>query len=52
MPFTSTAFIAKKMNKPSIFYDPSKWINLKDPSSLGIEVFNCKENLNKWTETL
>ena len=52
MPFTSTAFIAKKMSKPSIFYDPCKWINLKDPSSLGMEVFNCKESLNKWIETL
>ena len=40
------------MNKPSIFYDPCKWINLNDPSSLGMEVLNCKENLNKWIQIL
>ena len=26
MPFTSTGFIAKKMNKPSIFYDSTNWL--------------------------
>ena len=52
MPFTSTGFIAKKMNKPSIFYDPCKWINVNDPSSLEMDVFNCKENLNKWIQML
>lgn len=48
MPFTSTGFIAYKMGKPSVFYDPCNWIDLKDPSALGLNVFNNKENLNKW----
>ena len=52
MPFTSTGFIAKKMNKPSIFYDSTNWININDPSSLGLDVINNKENLDEWVKNL
>ena len=49
--FTSTGFIAK-MNKPSIFYDSTNWININDPSSLGLDVINNKENLDEWVKNL
>lgn len=50
MPFTSPAFIANKQQKPSIFYDPFKWINTKDPSAMNLEIINNQEDLNYWVK--
>ena len=40
------------MNKPSVFYDSTNWININDPSSLGLDVINNKEKLNQWVRNL
>ena len=50
MPFTSPAFISKIKEKPTVFYDPIKWINLKDPSAMNLEIINNREDLNNWVK--
>lgn len=52
MPFTSPACIGKILKKPSIFYDPCKWINLKDPSRMELEIINNKTDLDDWVNKL
>jgi len=53
-PFTSTAIIAKTLNKPSFFYDPVIWVQKNDLASHGIPIihgFNdLKENILKILE--
>lgn len=50
-PFTSTAIIANELNKPSIYYDPSKLIsNLNSHINHGIKTINDLNSLKKWVE--
>ena len=52
MPFTSPACIGKIMKKPSIFFDPCKWINLKDTSRMNLDIINDKGDLNNWIKKI
>jgi polysaccharide biosynthesis PFTS motif protein len=48
MPYTSTALIAKELNKPSIYYDP-RGILMRDASaSHSIPIVSSKQKLHKW----
>lgn len=48
-PYTSTASIASYLNKPSIFYDPSKKLDENDLYfSKGIKILNDKNSLKDW----
>lgn len=47
IPFTSTAIIAKKLKKPSWYYDPTGTINKKDRNARGISIISGKDELNK-----
>ncbi len=47
VPFSSTALIAEKLNKPSIYYDPLKYVSKEDTYSCGIKtIFENKELYN------
>ncbi len=48
MPFTSTAIIAHKLGKPSIYYDPSGLIEKDDRAAHGIPIINNKSELLNW----
>jgi polysaccharide biosynthesis PFTS motif protein len=50
MPFTSTAIIAKCMQKTSIFYDPTGNVNKDNIASHGIQLISGKESLKSWVE--
>ncbi len=52
VPFSSTALIAKKINKPSIYYDPKSFVSLDDVFSSGIEIFSSKKELSNFIENL
>lgn len=52
MPFTSTALIAKFMDKPSVFYDPSCIIQKDDIAAHGIEIISNKVDLLNWMSKL
>ena len=52
IPFTSTALIAKDLNKPSIFYDPSGYIDKTDRAAHGIDILSGKVELEKWIMNL
>jgi polysaccharide biosynthesis PFTS motif protein len=50
-PFTSTAIIANELNKPSIYYDPSKLIsNLNRHIDHDIKTINDLNLLREWVE--
>ena len=51
LPFTSTSIVAKNLNKPTVFYDPSGKIALNDPGSFGVEILNMKEGIHLWMES-
>lgn len=52
-PYTSTASIASYLNKPSVFYDPSKKLDDKDlVFSKGIKILNKKDLLENWISGL
>lgn len=48
MPFTSTALIAKKIGKPSIYYDPFGLVQKDDCAAHGIEVIVGSSELEQW----
>ena len=52
LPFTSVSYIAKKINKPSIYYDPENYILKNDKSSNGVTVISGIENLSKWFKSI
>jgi len=52
LPFTSPGYISKSMGKKSIFYDPCKWININDPSRVGIKIVNSRSQLDNWIKDL
>jgi len=51
MPFTSTAIIAKKQGKPSVYYDPTGNIQKDDNAAHGIQVINNLNELEEWVKT-
>jgi len=48
MPFTSTALIAKKEGKPTVYFDPLGKIKSSDPAAHGIEIINTSKELESW----
>jgi polysaccharide biosynthesis PFTS motif protein len=48
MPFTSTALIAKHMNKGGCYYDPSMSILKDDRGAHGVEIVLGKAQLREW----
>lgn len=51
-PFTSTALIAREMNKPSIYFDSTGTLQKNDRAAHGIEIISSKTALNKWILSL
>ncbi|RPG56609.1 MAG: polysaccharide biosynthesis PFTS motif protein [Flavobacteriales bacterium TMED96] len=49
-PFTSTAHVTKSYNIPSIYYDPSKKLDLPKYSFIEIELINKYSKLIQWTK--
>ena len=47
-----TNIVSNNYKKPTIFYDPSKWVNLDDPASSGIKIIYNKDDLSEWIENL
>ena len=52
MPFSSTALIAKKANKPSIYYDSSNFVDTNDVYNHGINVLKNSDELSKFIKNL
>ncbi len=52
MPFTSTALIAKKIGKPTIFYDPLGKVQKNDPAAHSVEIIQGKEELSIWFDKI
>jgi len=48
MPFTSTALIARRLGKPSIYYDPTGQVQRNDRAAHGIPVLSTTDELDKW----
>ena len=48
MPFTSTALIARELEKPSCYYDPTGLVQKDDRAAHGIEVISGCEELARW----
>jgi polysaccharide biosynthesis PFTS motif protein len=48
MPFTSTAIIAKEMGKPSIYYDPSGFLQKDDRAAHGVPILSTRGELEAW----
>lgn len=48
MPFTSTAIIAKELDKPSVFFDPNNLLQKDDRAAHGIEILYNSEELENW----
>ena len=48
MPFTSTALIARKLRKPSCYYDPTSLMQKDDRAAHGIEIIRGPEELTRW----
>ena len=47
-PFTSVGYAAKKLNKPSVYFDPTKELKSDDLSANGVKLINDKVLLKKW----
>jgi polysaccharide biosynthesis PFTS motif protein len=52
MPFTSTAFLGKELNKPSIFYDPTGLVSKNNNNSNGIQIINNIDDLDNWVNQI
>jgi polysaccharide biosynthesis PFTS motif protein len=48
MPFTSTAFLGREANKPSIYYDPFGLLQKDDPAAHGIMIIQDQKHLMEW----
>jgi polysaccharide biosynthesis PFTS motif protein len=48
MPFTSTALIARELDKPSCYYDPTGMVYKKDKAAHGIDILCGFEELASW----
>ena len=47
-PFTSVGYAVKKLNKPSVYFDPTKELKSDDLSANGVKLINDKVLLKKW----
>lgn len=52
MPFTSTAIIAKKANKPSAYYDPNSALHKDDIAAHGVPILQGRKELEDWVQTV
>ena len=52
MPFTSTSHLAKAINKPSIYFDPSLWVCQDDDAAQGVKIIYSQDDLEKWVNLL
>ena len=52
MPFTSTALIAKREGRPSVYYDPSGIIQKDDRSAHGVSVLTDIDELQEWVKSI
>lgn len=52
MPFTSTAFIAEELGKPSCFYDPTGFLQRDDRAAHRIPIMIGRTELQAWLEAL
>ena len=52
MPFTSTALLLREQNIPSIYYDPTGWIQRDDRAAHGIPVLIGANELRLWIANL
>jgi polysaccharide biosynthesis PFTS motif protein len=50
MPFTSTALIARELDKPSCFYDPTGMVYKRDKAAHGIDILCGFEELASWVK--
>ena len=48
LPFTAPAIIAREMNKPVCYYDPTETLDTKHPAAHGIKILKGKKNLLNW----
>lgn len=51
IPFTSTAFIANVRGLPSIYYDPTKRLELSQSAAIGIRLINDPYQLDNWVKS-
>ena len=49
-PFTSVPFIAKNMNKESIYYDPLNYVFKNDRNRNGVDIISGYTDLSNWLE--
>lgn len=47
-PYTSAAYIAKELNKPTVYYDPSNTLDVNNFASHNIVLIKGKNNLLEW----
>lgn len=52
MPFTSTALCGPSQDFPSIYYDPTGWIEKTDPAGNGIPILSGIDELECWMNDL
>ncbi|NBO18360.1 MAG: polysaccharide biosynthesis PFTS motif protein [Proteobacteria bacterium] len=48
MPFTSTALYLRERNIPSVYYDPTGWIQRDDRAAHGIPILTGIDELRQW----
>jgi len=48
---TSTAYIAKEMKVPSIYYDSSSLVS-KNAAACGVEIINSRDELDSFLQSL
>lgn len=48
LPFTSTALIARELNKPTCYYDPTGIVQKDDRAAHGIAIISGRAELTRW----
>jgi len=52
MPFTSTALLAREMERPTIYYDPLGAVQKDDRAAHGIAVVSGRDELRTWLQSV
>lgn len=52
IPFTSTALLAQAHDVPSVYYDPTGWINKNDRAAHNVPVISGIDELRRWIKSL